>query len=239
MYGQFDQQSQEVWDFVRCVRPNGTAYGTGGQCRKGQEESALDVLKSGVKGRVPRDDPKEPLAGGSTPLEKAREKLKRFEKKVSDPDRTPTEKELEQFGKLKMAVEEFENKRDGEKKGLFGKQDTSDLDTSKTRRSGKEVRRLFPKVEDREALVKAKQIYKGYLRKEDAILKRRSKATAKEVFDLEKRSKEVSDIRARLEAMLKGLPKNADFEVRIKLENLVKGLERAESSYGKAVTRLA
>lgn len=27
-----------LWDFTRCVRPNGTAYGTSGQCRKGVEQ---------------------------------------------------------------------------------------------------------------------------------------------------------------------------------------------------------
>jgi tRNA A-37 threonylcarbamoyl transferase component Bud32 len=29
---------QDFYDFRRCVRPNGTAYGTGGQCRKGDEQ---------------------------------------------------------------------------------------------------------------------------------------------------------------------------------------------------------
>jgi hypothetical protein len=37
--GSFNEEAQAVWDFVRCVRPNGTAYGTKGKCRKGTEEA--------------------------------------------------------------------------------------------------------------------------------------------------------------------------------------------------------
>jgi hypothetical protein len=229
----------DTYDFARCVRSDGSAYGTNGQCRKGREASALDVLKSGIKGRVPRNDPKEPLAGGSTPLEKAKEKLRRFEEKVSDPNKTPSEKELEQFGRLKMAVEEFENKRDGKKKGLFGGQDKSDLDESKTRAVGKEIRTLFPSVEDRQILTKAKQFHKSYLRKDDPMLARRTKASMGEILKLEERSKEVSEVRARLEAALKKAPGGVSLITIAKLENILKAIKKAESSYNKAVERLS
>jgi hypothetical protein len=33
----------ETYDFTRCVRPNGTAYGTKGKCRKGTEEEKQEV----------------------------------------------------------------------------------------------------------------------------------------------------------------------------------------------------
>ena len=33
-----DFSEDEFYDFTRCVRPNGSAYGTGGRCRKGTEE---------------------------------------------------------------------------------------------------------------------------------------------------------------------------------------------------------
>jgi hypothetical protein len=37
--GSFTEESiQAVWEFTRCVRPDGTAYGTAGQCRKGTEQ---------------------------------------------------------------------------------------------------------------------------------------------------------------------------------------------------------
>lgn len=233
-----DFSEGDTYDFTRCVRPNGSAYGTGGQCRKGKEVTALEVLQSGIKGRVPRNDPKEPLAGGSTPLEKAKEKLKLFEQKISDPSRTPSDRELEQFGRLKMAVEEFENKRDGERKGLFGRQDKSDLDESKSRELGKEIRRLFPKIEDRQTIVRAKQIHLSYLRKEDALLRKRSKATTGEILKGEQRSRDVSDTRVRLEALLKNLPKAAGGDVRRRLENTFKTVKQAEDSYGKAIKRL-
>jgi hypothetical protein len=41
---------EKFYDFTRCVRPNGTAYGTSGQCRKGVEDEnemkAIDQLLS-------------------------------------------------------------------------------------------------------------------------------------------------------------------------------------------------
>jgi len=39
-YGNFDQHAQGVWDFVRCQRSDGSYYGTGGTCRKGDKVSA-------------------------------------------------------------------------------------------------------------------------------------------------------------------------------------------------------
>ena len=39
-YGDFDQYAQEVWDFVRCQRADGSYYGSSGKCRKGSEVSA-------------------------------------------------------------------------------------------------------------------------------------------------------------------------------------------------------
>ncbi len=42
MAGSFSTNSEltakSLWDFTRCVRPNGTAYGTSGQCRQGVEK---------------------------------------------------------------------------------------------------------------------------------------------------------------------------------------------------------
>jgi hypothetical protein len=44
MVGNFDQETLDFLDFARCVRPNGTAYGTGGTCRKGvEEEKTVDL----------------------------------------------------------------------------------------------------------------------------------------------------------------------------------------------------
>jgi hypothetical protein len=41
MYGSFSEAAlKDFYDFTRCVRPNGTVYGTGGKCRKGVEQKA-------------------------------------------------------------------------------------------------------------------------------------------------------------------------------------------------------
>jgi hypothetical protein len=34
-----DFSETEAYDYTRCVRPNGTAYGTGGTCKKGKEST--------------------------------------------------------------------------------------------------------------------------------------------------------------------------------------------------------
>jgi hypothetical protein len=234
----YSESQKDSYDFTRCVRNDGSAYGTGGTCRKGTEATSLDVLQSGIKGRVPKDDPKEPLASGSTPWEKAKEKLKAFEAKISDPNRNPSERELEQYGKLKMAVAEFENKTDGRKKGLFGWTDNSDLDESKTREIGKERRKVLPNVEDRNTVVKAWGLNLRYLRGEDPILRRRSKATTEEILKLESDHKEVKETRESLEKLTKKLPKGTSYVLRSRMGSLLKTLKQSEASYAKAVTRL-
>ena len=35
-----------LYDFTRCVRPDGSAYGTGGKCRKGTEGEKEEVKKA-------------------------------------------------------------------------------------------------------------------------------------------------------------------------------------------------
>ncbi len=50
-YGNFNEHAQEVWNFVRCQRPDGTAYGTAGTCRKGvQAEKEVEEKKKGRQG---------------------------------------------------------------------------------------------------------------------------------------------------------------------------------------------
>lgn len=50
--GSFNEEAMAVWDFVRCVRPDGTAYASSGKCRKGTEQA-----KEGGKAK-PRKEPK-------------------------------------------------------------------------------------------------------------------------------------------------------------------------------------
>lgn len=67
----------EIYDFTRCVRPDGTAYGTSGKCRKGVEGAKEIVAKSPKIAKAPKEtkksvsEPKkkeslENLSGGKT-----------------------------------------------------------------------------------------------------------------------------------------------------------------------------
>jgi hypothetical protein len=47
--------SEAPYDFTRCVRPNGSAYGTGGKCRKGTEQELFESdggIQTGASGGV-------------------------------------------------------------------------------------------------------------------------------------------------------------------------------------------
>lgn len=50
MYGNFSESSLEaaaaLFDFTRCVRADGSAYGTRGKCRKGREAGPKESEKS-------------------------------------------------------------------------------------------------------------------------------------------------------------------------------------------------
>jgi tRNA A-37 threonylcarbamoyl transferase component Bud32 len=54
MYGSFNGSAQEIWEFTRCQRSDGTHYGTGGKCRKGTEAPYADwePLAKGNYGKV-------------------------------------------------------------------------------------------------------------------------------------------------------------------------------------------
>jgi hypothetical protein len=61
-YSQLVAQSQgldfsegDTYDFTRCVRPNGTAYGTRGTCRKGSQQEKQAAPAKGEKSRSPVD----------------------------------------------------------------------------------------------------------------------------------------------------------------------------------------
>ena len=57
MLGNFSEEAQDLWDFVRCQRQNGSHYGTGGKCRKGtqvseEEYSNWNTFAQGNYGKV-------------------------------------------------------------------------------------------------------------------------------------------------------------------------------------------
>jgi len=62
-----------------------------------------------VEGKVEWDNPKRPLQSGLTPREKNR--AKRISTNVENPDRIPSERDLERYGKLKLAHEAEKGKK--------------------------------------------------------------------------------------------------------------------------------
>jgi len=54
--GSFNEEAMAAWDFARCVRPDGSAYGTNGKCRKGTEEEK-SVEKTSPK-KAKNEEPK-------------------------------------------------------------------------------------------------------------------------------------------------------------------------------------
>lgn len=56
MYGSFSQSALDLWDFVRCQRPDGSFYGAKGKCRKGSEVAPAkkkgEFLGGGLEGKV-------------------------------------------------------------------------------------------------------------------------------------------------------------------------------------------
>ena len=115
MYGSFDDHAQEVWDFTRCQRPNGTFYGTRGKCRKGDEAGAKEVAEpkprkaaakkpavKGAKAEKPAKPtrPKAKKAAAPKPMKpKAKAALdkatpEQLEKLKSHPKLTPEQKKV-------------------------------------------------------------------------------------------------------------------------------------------------
>lgn len=62
-----------------------------------------------LEGKVEWDDYTRPLQSGLTPREKNR--AKRISTGVENPDKSPSEKDLERYGKLKIAHDDEKNKK--------------------------------------------------------------------------------------------------------------------------------
>lgn len=62
-YGRFDEDAMALWEFTRCQRPDGSVYGTSGQCKKGKEVGAKEEVpkkEKGVKKEKKGEQPAEP-----------------------------------------------------------------------------------------------------------------------------------------------------------------------------------
>jgi hypothetical protein len=59
----------EVYDFTRCMRPDGTFYGTSGKCRQGSETGAREKEAPKRTGRLNKEKQWSPPVGGKRPPE--------------------------------------------------------------------------------------------------------------------------------------------------------------------------
>lgn len=69
-----DFSEEGTYDFTRCVRPNGSTYGTRGKCRKGTEAGPFAYLPEKTSSFPKSVSKLEKLATGKLPEDKAKRK---------------------------------------------------------------------------------------------------------------------------------------------------------------------
>lgn len=144
VYGFSEESTSQInkyYDFTRCVRPDGTAYGTAGKCRKGTEEAKAEVptkkkvsKEKAIKpfgtpkrgpGRPRKERAPEEITGKKPPKKGGPEvKLERKRKEEEEPStqsstkipKLTDEKLKEAFGRSISRVEEIQERIDSLKK---------------------------------------------------------------------------------------------------------------------------
>ena len=104
MYGSFNEDAQQAWDFARCQRPNGTFYGTRGKCRSGDEVGAKEEVPAKPAAKKKRPAVKKAAAKKPVAKKKAAVKTPTAKKKKSSPAKAKKALEKatpEQLEKLK------------------------------------------------------------------------------------------------------------------------------------------
>ena len=89
-----DFSEGDIYDFTRCVRPDGSSYGTGGKCRKGSEAAAEEKPEGFKPGKFPRlgkEKFKNEIIDMKYLINKAKEKVDRAS---NGPDRERAKTEL-------------------------------------------------------------------------------------------------------------------------------------------------
>lgn len=99
--GTFDDDAIALWEFARCQRPDGSYYGTKGQCRKGKEVGAKEISalkKAAAKGNKKASLALEVVEGKKTKAEARKElskapkdQVKREPKKKKEGAYSPKE----------------------------------------------------------------------------------------------------------------------------------------------------
>ncbi len=89
-FDDFSESAQDALDFARCQRPDGSFYGTGGQCRKGSPTGAKEKAapKAKAKAAPKRDNSKDIKRGGvviaTSPRNMLVDNIKKFEDQLKD-----------------------------------------------------------------------------------------------------------------------------------------------------------
>tara|TARA_B100000902_G_C27144973_1_gene830612 strand:- start:290 stop:706 length:417 start_codon:yes stop_codon:yes gene_type:complete len=92
-----------------------------------------------AEGKVEWDNPKRPLQSGLTPREKNRAVRKRSD--VENPDKSPSERDYERYGKLKIAHETEKDKKVPDEKRHKFKPETNKLIGGDGKNSAGRIRR--------------------------------------------------------------------------------------------------
>jgi hypothetical protein len=115
MIGYFNEEAQALWDFARCIKPDGSVYGTAGTCRLGTRQDKEDE---------PAKAPKKHDAGRLTQKKidsLSDEQLKSLVKnpKLYDYQRKRLQQELDKRGGNQSKSSEKPKETKKEPKGLF------------------------------------------------------------------------------------------------------------------------
>jgi hypothetical protein len=113
-YGDFNEEAQAVWDFARCQRPDGSVYGSRGECKKGTEIGAKEEVAA--KPKKTRKEKVKELVAKATPEQKTKIKKALAAKKSEEPAKSPDEvKEAIQAKVLELKAEMKKSKKNESK----------------------------------------------------------------------------------------------------------------------------
>ena len=144
-----DYSEAEMFDFTRCVRPNGSVYGTGGTCRKGtQTDKNEQDAMSQLAGMLPKG---EKIVGDSGKVHTvgAKGKLKKG----------PTEENLHLLTRKLNQLDE----KLSQEKGLLGRMSKKPQFDALRKVRAEKVQKL---VESRTKVAKARTQFQNALEKE-------------------------------------------------------------------------
>jgi len=168
-----DFSETEAYDFTRCVRPNGTAYGTGGTCKKGTQQAKPEEPKTrkapftkdperSARDKAVRDRDREQLGAIERHLstgskdEKA-QKLKEEIARLNAISGRPSKKLLSRMGELNDRLVELTGK--GTKTGIGEPNQKYPVDQKK---GFKEAEKLLGEIPKLTRKIRSNQVKKKH-----------------------------------------------------------------------------